>query len=160
MRNSKANQTKMKMFRLYIFLLLFALNATTIQAQNVKFNHMALVVSDLEKSIDFYSQALGFKLIDDPTGNPNIAWVQNDTGQQIHLLEADLSVIKLSKSVHMSFAVETLSPFIENLTRLAIYFEDWPGKKDEITIRQDGIRQIYLQDPNGYWIEINDDFFH
>ncbi|MFT6055308.1 MAG: catechol 2,3-dioxygenase-like lactoylglutathione lyase family enzyme, partial [Roseivirga sp.] len=46
---------------------MLALNATTIQAQNVKFNHMALVVSDLEKSIDFYSQALGFKLIDDPT---------------------------------------------------------------------------------------------
>ena len=26
----------------------------------------------------------------------------------------------------------------------------------DITIRADGIRQIYFQDPDGHWIEIND----
>jgi catechol 2,3-dioxygenase-like lactoylglutathione lyase family enzyme len=121
---------------------------------------MAIVVNDLQESIDFYGKALGFSRIKDPTGNPNIDWVQNKSGQQIHLLQADLSVIKLNKSVHMSFAVEALSPFIENLKKLGIAYEDWPGEKNKVTIRQDGIRQIYLQDPNGYWIEINDQFFY
>lgn len=148
------------MNKLSILLILFFSTVSALNAQNVKFNHMAIVVDDLAESIAFYSKTLGFQRIDDPTGNPNIDWVQNPSGQQIHLLKADISVIRLTKSVHMSFAVEALGPFIEHLKRLDIPYEDWPGDKDKITIRQDGIRQIYLQDPNGYWIEINDQFFN
>ena len=45
---------------------------------------------------------------------------------------------------------------IDNLAKLKIPYEDWPGGQNKITIRADGIRQIYIRDPNGYWIEIND----
>lgn len=120
------------------------------------FDHMAIVVKDLNESKKFYTEALGFKNINDPTGNPMIDWVENDKGQQIHMIQADLSTIKLTKSVHYSFSVIVLSPFIENLNNRKVAFESWEGKKSGITIRQDGVRQIYLQDPNGYWIEIND----
>ncbi len=120
------------------------------------FDHMAIVVSDLEESKKFYTEALGFKNISDPTGNPLIDWVENNKGQQIHMIEGDLSAIKLTKSVHYSFSVEALRPFIENLNDRKIAFESWEGEKSGITIRTDGVRQIYLQDPNGYWIEIND----
>lgn len=120
------------------------------------FDHMAIVVKDLEESKKFYTEALGFKNINDPTGNPMIDWIENDNGQQIHMIQADLSAIKLTKSVHYSFSVLVLRPFIENLNNRKIAFESWEGEKGGITIRQDGVRQIYLQDPNGYWIEIND----
>ena len=56
----------------------------------------------------------------------------------------------------MSFGVEAMSPFIRNLEKLEIPYESWPGEKSKVTIRQDGIHQIYIKDPNGYWIEIND----
>jgi len=36
-----------------------------------------------------------------------------------------------------------------------IAYEDWAGTKNSITNRKDGVRQIYLQDPEGYWLEIN-----
>ncbi len=34
-------------------------------------------------------------------------------------------------------------------------FDDWTGKKNRIQHRSDGVDQIYIQDPDGYWIEIN-----
>ncbi|MFT6871477.1 MAG: lactoylglutathione lyase [Roseivirga sp.] len=120
------------------------------------FDHMAIVVKDLEESKKFYTEALGFKNIEDPTGNPLIDWVENDKGQQIHMIQAELSAIKLTKSVHYSFAVLTLRPFTDNLQLRKIAYESWEGEKGGITIRPDGVRQVYLQDPNGYWIEIND----
>jgi catechol 2,3-dioxygenase-like lactoylglutathione lyase family enzyme len=47
---------------------------------------------------------------------------------------------------------------ISNLKKQKVEFEDWPGNKNKINIRPDGIKQIYVQDPDGYWIEINDEF--
>lgn len=139
-------------------ILLTCIAATSLNAQapQVSFDHMALVVSKLEQSIDFYTKAMGFKRINDPTGNPAIDWVENTAGQQLHFLEGNVAEIKFTKSVHMSFAVVAMQPFIQNLERLNIPYESWLGEKGEITIRQDGVRQIYIQDPDGYWIEIND----
>ncbi|MCE7995291.1 MAG: VOC family protein [Roseivirga sp.] len=129
-----------------------------IQAQSpqVTFDHMSLVVKDLSTTIDFYVKVLGFHRIDDPTGVATIDWVENQTGQQLHFSQGDMSEIKFSKSVHMSFGVDALAPFIANLEKHNIPYESWTGDKSSITIRADGIRQIYINDPNGYWIEIND----
>ena len=37
-----------------------------------------------------------------------------------------------------------------------IPFENGKGEKNTITNRPDGVKQIYFQDPDGYWIEVND----
>lgn len=126
------------------------------QSPKVTFDHMSIVVNDLEETIDFYVKVLGFHKIDDPTGVATIDWVENEAGQQLHFSQGDMSEIKFTKSVHMSFGVDTLTPFITNLERLNIAYESWQGEQNSMTIRQDGIRQIYIKDPNGYWIEIND----
>lgn len=141
------------LFASLVLVLSYNLNAQTPQ---VKFDHMSLVVKDLNETIDFYVKVLGFHKIDDPTGVATIDWIENQTGQQLHFSQGDLSEIKFTKSVHMSFGVVTLTPFIANLEKLNIAYENWPGEQSSITIRQDGIRQIYIRDPNGYWIEIND----
>ncbi len=126
------------------------------QSQQVRFDHMSIVVNDLEETIDFYTKILGFHKIDDPTGVATIDWMENEAGQQLHFSQGDMSDIKFTKSVHMSFGVDALSPFISNLEKYSIAYESWAGEKSSITIRSDGIRQIYIRDPNGYWIEIND----
>lgn len=138
---------------------LCALLLSSIAWSQTSFDHMAIVVKDLEESKKFYIEALGFKNIEDPTGNPLIDWVENDKGQQIHMIQGDLSAINLTKSVHYSFAVLALRPFTDNLQLRKIAYENWEGEKGGVTIRPDGARQIYLQDPNGYWIEINDHHF-
>ncbi|OEK01506.1 hypothetical protein BFP97_08215 [Roseivirga sp. 4D4] len=139
-----------------VVLSLFICLFSTLLWGQTAFDHMAIVVKDLEESKKFYVDVLGFKNIEDPTGNPLIDWVENNKGQQIHMIEADMSSIKLTKSVHYSFSVEALRPFIANLENRKVSFESWEGELGGITIRPDGVRQIYLQDPNGYWIEIND----
>jgi catechol 2,3-dioxygenase-like lactoylglutathione lyase family enzyme len=54
--------------------------------------------------------------------------------------------------------VPDVNAFVKVLQNKKIAFEDWPGKPSAITTRTDGIHQVYLQDPDGYWIEINDDY--
>jgi hypothetical protein len=48
---------------------------------------------------------------------------------------------------------------VQNLLKDQWPFEDVAGNKNKITTRVDGVHQIWLQDPDGYWIEINDDSF-
>ncbi len=139
-----------------VILSLFICLSSTFAWGQATFDHMAIVVNDLEESKKFYVDVLGFKNIEDPTGNTLIDWVENESGQQIHMIEGDMSSINLTKSVHYSFSVEALRPFIANLENRKVSFESWEGEPAGITIRPDGVRQIYLQDPNGYWIEIND----
>ncbi|HZV69551.1 MAG TPA: hypothetical protein VFG10_08405 [Saprospiraceae bacterium] len=38
---------------------------------------------------------------------------------------------------------------------MKITYSDWPGVKHKVNIRADGIKQIFFQDPDGYWIEVN-----
>jgi lactoylglutathione lyase len=53
--------------------------------------------------------------------------------------------------------VPSVPDFVERLKQSNIAWEDWPGGKGTITTRPDGVKQIYFQDPDGYWIEVNDD---
>jgi catechol 2,3-dioxygenase-like lactoylglutathione lyase family enzyme len=57
--------------------------------------------------------------------------------------------------MHLCLSTQDLESFIEHLMAKNIDFYDWPGNKNSITDRSDGVKQIYIQDPEGYWIEIN-----
>jgi lactoylglutathione lyase len=52
-----------------------------------------------------------------------------------------------------------MEDFIANLNKNKVPYSDWPGNPNKITTRPDGIQQIYFQDPDGYWIEINNDTY-
>jgi lactoylglutathione lyase len=43
------------------------------------------------------------------------------------------------------------------LLKLNIEYSDWPGTPNKNYVRKDGVKQLYFQDPDGYWIEINND---
>jgi lactoylglutathione lyase len=42
------------------------------------------------------------------------------------------------------------------LDKKNIDYESWTGEKKSVTLRVDKVKQIYFQDLDGYWIEIND----
>ncbi len=44
---------------------------------------------------------------------------------------------------------------IAKLKALKVEYSDWPGNLNKINVRPDGIKQVFFQDPNGYWIEVN-----
>ena len=142
----------------------FTLILTTIFSMNAysqtKINHIAVYVEDLEESGRFYEELIGVREIDEPFNDGLHLWYDIGGGAALHLIEKEESWTSpaTDKNNHLCFSVENLDTFIEQLKEHNIPFEDWPGTEGEITLRTDGIKQIYLKDPNGYWLEINDDY--
>lgn len=118
-------------------------------------DHDALQVKDLSVAANFYQEVMGLKEI--PNGGlPNhIRWFQLNDKVQIHLIESKDDIPK-NKGVHMALNTPDLEDFMKFLTDKNVHFENWPGEKSSTNTRPDGIKQIYLQDPDGYWIEVND----
>ena len=57
---------------------------------------------------------------------------------------------------HFAVAVNNLEIFMEYLKSNDIYFESWDGNELQYNIRpHDNALQIYLTDPEGNWIEVN-----
>jgi len=53
----------------------------------------------------------------------------------------------------LALTTSDFDAFIERLDTMKVNYSDWIGEiPNKINIRADGIKQMYLQDPNGYWI--------
>ncbi len=120
------------------------------------FNHIALSVQDVDESIEFYQKVLQLEEIKNTASNSKTRWLSFSDGKQLHLIPRPNSEIKINKAVHFALATPEFNSFIMHLQELKIDYSDWLGTPNKDYIRKDGIRQAYFQDPNGYWIEIND----
>ena len=58
-----------------------------------------------------------------------------------------------------SFTVPDLQKFTAHLDELHVKYGNWKGDSKEPQLRPDGIKQVYLQDPDNNWIEVNNDRF-
>lgn len=121
------------------------------------FNHIALAVKDVNTSIEFYQKVLQLKEIENTASNSKTRWLSLSDGKQLHLIPRPNSEIKINKAVHFALATSNIDAFIKHLEDLKIEYSDWLNTPNKDYIRKDGIKQVYFQDPNGYWIEINDD---
>ncbi|SKB79255.1 Catechol 2,3-dioxygenase [Salegentibacter salinarum] len=122
---------------------------------NFRKDHDTIRVKDLKTSVDFYGSILGLEQISNGGLGDHIKWLQLNNGVQLHLVESE-EVVEKNKGVHTAFNTDKLSEFMEFLRFKNIPFENWKGEKNTITNRPDGVKQIYFQDPDGYWIEVND----
>jgi len=122
-----------------------------------KFSHIAVLVKDLEKSGIFYGEILGLKEVEEPFKDGLHRWFELGSGT-LHLIEEPWEELVFRRSNHLCVSVEDLDAFIQKLKANTIGFEDARGNKDRIHIRPDGIRQVFFQDPSGYWVEANDDY--
>jgi len=76
--------------------------------------------------------------------------------QQLHLARGETDEIKLEKSIHIAFAVTDFDRYLSFLNDIGVAYSNFEGDSNQYQTRPDGVKQIYLQDPDGYWIEIND----
>jgi lactoylglutathione lyase len=125
------------------------------QSFDFKIDHFAIVVNDVDKSADFYGTILQLTETPHPDKKPGFRWFVVNGSSQIHLIQKEFARFEKNKSMHLCLATQDLDGVIAHLEENSIPYFDWPGKANAVTLRTDGVRQIYLQDPDGYWIEIN-----
>ncbi|NNC45513.1 MAG: VOC family protein [Winogradskyella sp.] len=125
---------------------------------NFSLNHIALSVNDVDESVEFYKKVLQLSEIKNTASDSKTRWLSFGDGKQLHLIPRPDAEIKTNKAVHFALATSQFNAFIKHLEALRIPYSDWHDTPNKDYIRNDGIKQIYFQDPNGYWIEINDDF--
>jgi hypothetical protein len=84
-----------------------------------------------------------------------IRWFSLSEGKELHLISVIKEEVRVNKAVHFALKTPDFDRFVTKLVSLNIPYSDWPGASNKITNRADGIRQIFFQDPDGYWIEVN-----
>jgi catechol 2,3-dioxygenase-like lactoylglutathione lyase family enzyme len=139
---------------LALFFLLIGLQSNA-QSFNFSIDHNSLIVNNLEDTGDFYLDILQLTEIPHPDKAPGFRWFSIDGASQVHLIYKDTVTMKKHKSMHLCLSTPNLEGFIDHLKNNNVEYEDWPGKKGAVTLRTDGVHQIYLTDPEGYWIEVN-----
>lgn len=117
----------------------------------IELNHIAVHVKDVEVSAAFYRDKLGFLPIPRPAFNFPGAWFQLGNQQQLHLIGGRTEQVH-SRPEGSHFALKCRS--IDAVRKLFIEKDvQFLGPK----MRPDGVQQIFLQDPDGYFIEFFED---
>ncbi|MCC7422070.1 MAG: VOC family protein [Planctomycetaceae bacterium] len=117
-------------------------------------DHITLVVKDLERSRQFYCDALGMRQVPRPAFDFDGRWFQAGA-TLIHLiLEHDHSgpaghgAAVTSRGHHFAFEVDDGHAAARRLTELNLPIVSGPKE------RPDGAVQVFLQDPDGYLVEL------
>jgi len=147
-------------FRRHLLMLaapiLLALSA---RSQDIHFSHTTIYVVDLDKSAGFYENVLGLKKIAEPFHDGKHVWFQVADHSQLHVVSGAKEMGPHDINIHLAFSVPALEPFCKHLEQAHVKYGNWAQNSTAPQLRPDNIKQIYFQDPDGYWIEINDDTF-
>ncbi len=111
-------------------------------------NHVALLVADLEKSGWFYREVIGLQEIPRPVFGFPGTWFRIGTGQELHLIAGRThEVFSGHRAIH--FALEAKDP-----GKATAHFEKMKVNFRPAKARPDGAVQIFVEDPDGYWVEL------
>ena len=122
-------------------------------------NHVALYVFDLQKSVDFYKNVLGLQQLPEPFKDGKHVWLRMGPHSQLHIIQGAAKVEPHDKNSHLAFSVKDLKKFMARLDNTGIRYGSWTSDEKRTTARPDGIEQVYLQDPDNFWVEVNNDTF-
>ncbi len=121
-----------------------------------KLNHTALYVVDLKTSTSFYQNIIGLDTIPEPFHDGKHTWFRIGPGIALHIIEGAETKREYYRNQHTCFSVQSVEKFIDVLRKNNLPWENRDGTKNTVTTRPDGVKQLWLQDPDGYWVEIND----
>ncbi|RFM30524.1 VOC family protein [Deminuibacter soli] len=123
------------------------------------FNHTTVYVVDMQKSNEFYQKVLLLKVISEPFHDNKHTWYKMGEHGQLHIVQGAQNIVPHDINIHLAFSVASLPDFMKHLDALHIKYGNWKGDQGQTQARPDKIQQVYLQDPDGYWIEVNNDQF-
>lgn len=121
-----------------------------------RLDHIALLVRDLDETAAFLTGVLGIREVANPMGGTQIRWFEFGQGQRFHIQAGDLSRTFVEKRTHFALSAPDFEATLAHLRQVGATYSDMQGEPFAINVRPDGMRAVFLQDPNGYWFEIND----
>lgn len=125
----------------------------------VAVDHTALYVFDLKKSAGFYRDVMHLPEIPEPFKDGRHIWFRTGPHSQLHIIQGAAKVEPHDINTHLAFRVKDLSAFLARLDQAQVKYGAWKGDSKQPTLRPDGVKQVYLQDPDNFWLEVNDDPF-
>ena len=145
---------KLKLLTITLFIFGF-LQAQDTATFNFAFNHLALSVKDVDRSAEFYKTVLKLQEITNRSKLEGVRWFSLAEGKELHLISILKENISINKAVHLALTTSKFDAFVARLEKMNISYSDWPGVNHKVNIRADGIKQVFFQDLDGYWIEVN-----
>ncbi len=121
-----------------------------------RLDHIALLVRDLDESVAFLTSVLGLEEIPNPMGGTHIRWIEIGDGRRFHVQAGDISRLHVEKQTHFALSSGDFDAVLARFRADGVAFADMAGTPGAINTRPDGMRAVFLRDPNGYWFEIND----
>lgn len=126
-----------------------------VMAMKTKFTYAGIRVENLEKSIDFYTQLLGMKVIGrgkiEQTRGETVALQTEEGGfvLELNYYEKDsphATEYKVGEGLdHLAFKVDDLDKALEEAKKA--------GHRTVLEMKADASKWVYIEDPNGIWIE-------
>ena len=110
------------------------------------YNHIGIVVRDLEKCKHFYGEILGLKTIFRPPFNFPGHWYQVGPNTQLHLMVYDETIPRTMR--HTALEVKDFAKALEQLKAKGVAIVEGPGK------RYDGSDFLFCKDPDGNLVEV------
>lgn len=149
----------MKQFLIALCFICFNNYKISAQVPKVHINHTAIYVVDIQKTALFYTNIIGLDTVPEPFHDGKHIWYSTGEHSMLHVIQGATAKKEYYKNQHTCLTVPNFKTFIEKLRSANWAYEDVSGNKNAITTRVDGVHQIWLQDPDGYWLEINDDTY-
>ena len=119
-------------------------NKLTIKA----FNHVALQVSDIDRSVEFYAKVLDLLEIPIPAFDYPVRWFSLGANLELHLIGREENGASTGiRGNH--FCLE-----VTDILQAERYIKDSGIEYMPIKLRPDGVKQLFLTDPDGHYIEL------
>ena len=115
----------------------------------IALNHVSVGARDLEASCRFYEELFGMERIPTPNFGGRVQWLRLG-GQQLHLARRDLEP---NPYQHFAITVDDFPAVYARAKELGIFESRMQGY--HLSELPDGKVQLYLRDPSGNVLEVN-----
>ncbi|WP_259016703.1 VOC family protein [Emticicia fluvialis] len=112
------------------------------------FSHVALQVTDVERSAHFYANALDLHEIPTPAFDYPVRWFSLGDNRELHLIGREETGTSTGiRGNHFALEVTDIQQAEKHLQTMGVDYMP-------IKLRPDGARQLFLTDPDGHYIEL------